>query len=146
MDTTTPSRTILPISEAAERLGVSVETLRKRLQRGRLEGFKAQDGTWRVVVEATTRVSEDDEADALHADIDELRGDVRTLAQAVEKLADQLVAIRSQSARAESLLEAIANKLAMLTSRDRPQPVTKQDIDPLIGALSGLLEHLERRR
>lgn len=146
MDSTAPSRSILPIADAAERLGVSVETLRKRLQRGRLEGFKAQDGTWRVVVESDTRVSEDDDADAIHGAIDDLRGDVRTLASAVEKLADQLIAIRSQSARSESLLEAIANKLAMLTSRDRPQPVTKDDIDPLIAALSGLLTHLEQRR
>lgn len=146
MDSNAPSRSILPIADAAERLGVPVETLRKRLQRGRLEGFKAQDGTWRVVVEADTRVSEDDDADAIFGAVDDLRGDVRTLASAVEKLADQLIAIRSQSARAESLLEAIANKLAMLTSRNRPQPVTKDDIDPLIAALSGLLTHLEQRR
>ena len=36
---------------AADRLGLSVATLRKRLQHGTLSGFKAADGTWRVVLD-----------------------------------------------------------------------------------------------
>lgn len=41
----------LPIADAAELLGVSIETLRKRLQRGREKGYKDTDGTWRVLVD-----------------------------------------------------------------------------------------------
>jgi hypothetical protein len=36
---------------AAKRLGISVDTLRKRLQRGTITGFKAADGSWRVVLD-----------------------------------------------------------------------------------------------
>ena len=40
----------LDIVEAATRLGLSTETVRKRLQRGKLKGFKGTDGAWRVVL------------------------------------------------------------------------------------------------
>lgn len=40
----------LDIVEAATRLGLSTETVRKRLQRGKLKGFKTPGGGWRVVL------------------------------------------------------------------------------------------------
>jgi hypothetical protein len=39
------------LTTAAGRLGLSVATLRKRLQRGTIAGFKAPDGSWRVVLD-----------------------------------------------------------------------------------------------
>jgi len=39
------------LTTAAGILGISVATLRKRLQRGTITGFKAADGTWRVVLD-----------------------------------------------------------------------------------------------
>lgn len=39
------------LASAATRLGLTVETIRKRLQRGKLKGFKTADGTWRVVLD-----------------------------------------------------------------------------------------------
>jgi hypothetical protein len=39
------------LTTAAERLGLSIATLRKRLQRGTVQGFKAADGSWRVVLD-----------------------------------------------------------------------------------------------
>ena len=45
------ARTTTDISTAAQLLGLSIEALRKRLQRGRMEGFKAPDGSWRVVLD-----------------------------------------------------------------------------------------------
>jgi hypothetical protein len=39
------------LTTAAGRLGLSVATLRKRLQRGTIAGFKAADGSWRVVLD-----------------------------------------------------------------------------------------------
>lgn len=41
------------ISEAAERLGISVEAVRQRIRRKKLEAYKVQDGTWRVVLPAS---------------------------------------------------------------------------------------------
>ena len=38
------------ISEAAERLGISVEAVRQRIRRKKLEAYKVQDGTWRIVL------------------------------------------------------------------------------------------------
>jgi hypothetical protein len=40
----------LDIAEAAARLGLSPETVRKRLQRGKIKGFKLASGAWRVVL------------------------------------------------------------------------------------------------
>ncbi|MCB9946919.1 MAG: hypothetical protein H6842_03710 [Rhodospirillaceae bacterium] len=51
MDPRDRHRTTTTINTAARFLGVSVETLRKRLQRGSVDGFKAEDGTWRVVLD-----------------------------------------------------------------------------------------------
>jgi hypothetical protein len=39
------------LTTAAGRLGISIATLRKRLQRGTVQGFKAADGSWRVVLD-----------------------------------------------------------------------------------------------
>jgi hypothetical protein len=40
------------LTTAAARLGLTAETIRKRLQRGKLKGFKAADGTWRVSLDS----------------------------------------------------------------------------------------------
>jgi hypothetical protein len=39
------------LTTAANILGLSVATLRKRLQRGTIAGFKAADGSWRVMLD-----------------------------------------------------------------------------------------------
>ena len=39
------------LSTAAKRLGLTVETVRKRLQRGKIKGFKGAGGAWRVVLD-----------------------------------------------------------------------------------------------
>lgn len=39
------------LAAAAVRLGLTVETVRKRLQRGKIKGFKRSDGTWRVALD-----------------------------------------------------------------------------------------------
>ena len=39
------------LTTAAGILGLTAETVRKRLNRGTLPGFKAADGTWRVVLD-----------------------------------------------------------------------------------------------
>lgn len=40
----------LDIADAAARLGLSTETVRKRLQRGKLKGYKTPEGAWRVIL------------------------------------------------------------------------------------------------
>lgn len=48
----------LDILAAAARLGLSPETVRKRLQRGKLQGFKTPDGLWRVVLPSLDNVQD----------------------------------------------------------------------------------------
>ncbi|MEM8587124.1 MAG: hypothetical protein AAGG65_03610 [Pseudomonadota bacterium] len=70
------------------------------------------------------------------------REELRLLAETMERMASEIALLRSRLDRSESLLEAIANRLAVLASRDRPQPVTKDDLAPV---LAGLLRHLENQ-
>jgi hypothetical protein len=92
------ARTTTDISTAAQVLGLSIEALRKRLQRGRMEGFKAADGTWRVVLDAidepvgSLAAGRGDDPDTavllreirhLDLQIQTLAGDVRSLEQAI---------------------------------------------------------------
>jgi predicted site-specific integrase-resolvase len=43
------------LATAAGRLGLTAETIRKRLQRGKIKGFKTPDGAWRVVLDKQDR-------------------------------------------------------------------------------------------
>ena len=70
------------------------------------------------------------------------REELRLLAETMEHMASEIALLRSRLDRSESLLEAIANRLAVLASRDRPQPLTKDDLAPV---LTGLLRHLENQ-
>lgn len=40
----------IPLAEAAERLGLKIEAIRKRVRRGSLTSYKASDGRWFVVL------------------------------------------------------------------------------------------------
>ncbi len=90
METRDKHRTTTTITTAARFLGVSVETLRKRLQRGSVEGFKAEDGSWRVVLD----MSGSDLAALAERDtqpgLDELMDEVRTIRGQVTALAEAL--------------------------------------------------------
>jgi hypothetical protein len=46
------------LATAAVRLGLAAETVRKRLQRGKIKGFKTPDGTWRVVLDKVDNVQD----------------------------------------------------------------------------------------
>ena len=39
------------LATASARLGLTAETIRKRLQRGKIKGFKGADGAWRVTLD-----------------------------------------------------------------------------------------------
>lgn len=43
----------VPLSEAAERLGIKIEAVRKRVRRGSLLSYKGQDGRWYVTLPDT---------------------------------------------------------------------------------------------
>ncbi len=50
-----PNQAGVPIADAAEQLGVTIELLRKRAQRGTVPAYKV-DGRWFVVLDTTTPI------------------------------------------------------------------------------------------
>lgn len=101
METRDRHRTTTTITTAAKFLGVSVETLRKRLQRGSIEGYKADDGSWRVVLDMSG-------------------GDLAALAErpsqpGLDELMDEVKTIRGQ---VTALAEALCDLTALLQQLD----------------------------
>lgn len=93
----------LDIADAAARLGLSTETVRKRLQRGKLKGFKGTDGAWRVVLPAQDQPgqNQDSKPDAIPDSSQDKSG------QLVAALKDEIAFLRSQlQARDEEIRRA----------------------------------------
>ena len=96
METPDTDRKATDISTAARMMNVSVETLRKRLQRGRVEGFKAEDGTWRVVVDMSGTVSgAEADSDAVLDAVHEIDRRIAEMETRIADMGDQIDAIRS---------------------------------------------------
>lgn len=94
------SRTGLPIGEAAKRLGMNPDTLRKRLQRGQENGYKANDGRWRVYVPADQDTS---------GNVPEIPGSDQDIVQ--DKLIEQLeIRLTEKDEQIAFLKEQIATK------------------------------------
>ena len=143
METPDTNRRATDISTAARMMDVSVETLRKRLQRGRVEGFKADDGTWRVVVDmsgATPSTGADAGAvlDAVH-DID------RRITDMEGRLAD----IGDRIDAIQSMLTRFMGGSSPQSSGEHGESEAGSTEDreaQLRGVLMGVLQFLQRHR
>lgn len=115
----------LDIADAAARLGLSTETVRKRLQRGKLKGFKTADGSWRVVLPGldtpgqqpgqrpdTASDNSPDNSGAL----------VATLRDEVAFLRSQLQARDEEIRRAHVLLQQAQQQAMALLPAPTPEP------------------------
>ncbi len=91
----TPVPTTVPIAEAAARLGVSVDAVRKRIQRGKLTGHKTDSG-WTVVW-----IEPDIRPDNVQPPVPESSALVDDLRDQVAYLRDQLAIERDARAEAE---------------------------------------------
>lgn len=88
----------VPIGEAADRLGISVEAARKRVQRGTLPAEKGPDGLWYVYLpdgqDATldgSRTDSDKSQDFVpDAVVDTLRDEVHWLRAELQRRSDEL--------------------------------------------------------
>jgi hypothetical protein len=88
------------LTTAASRLGLSAATLRKRLQRGTVQGFKAADGSWRVVLNTADNgldspgqtAGQDASAlvEALLADIQFLRAQLQARDDEIQRRDDEI--------------------------------------------------------
>jgi len=56
----TETREALALDDAAHQTGLSLDALRKRLQRGQMDGYKANDGRWRVHVSDLDKALDND--------------------------------------------------------------------------------------
>lgn len=109
MDTeTTPAPPTIqdgvPIAEAAERLKLSVEAVRKRVQRGTLPARKGEDGLWYVLLDGldgTTPVPDGDQDSGQTQVVDTLRDEVQWLRLELSRRNEELKAERESRAEAE---------------------------------------------
>ena len=88
-------RTTADIATAARVLGLPIETLRKRLQRGRMNGVKAADGTWRVVLDkAQLDASSVDRRERSYPDVSGLEATLVDIHGRLDGLADEVRTLR----------------------------------------------------
>jgi hypothetical protein len=89
-------RTAYSLKEASSLLGITPEAVRKRLNRGTLEGFKDENGKWQVYIPdkepdtvrtngRTPSGQTSGEVEALRAHIGDLSKQVDTLTKALER-------------------------------------------------------------
>ena len=143
METPDTNNKATDIGTAARMMNVSVETLRKRLQRGRVEGFKAEDGTWRVVVDMSGAAArKPTDADAV--------------LDSVHELDRRLTEIEARLAEIGSQIDALPSTLAQVIGLGASQSLVEQGISgagagddrdaQLRGVLMGVLQFLQRHR
>jgi len=128
----TPEDGGVEIGEAARQLGLSVEALRKRLQRGRMRGRKGADGRWRVVLDGTAV-----RAPGAPAPPAVLAG------EAVLPLAAELRAIRLELEGLNRRLADLAGLIALLAPQRVPSRQVGRD-DRLKPVLMDVLAYLKR--
>jgi hypothetical protein len=98
------------LTTAAARLGLSVATLRKRLQRGTIAGFKAADGSWRVVLDSPGQNAGQDQTilvAALRDQIDTLRDEVQFLRRQLQARDDEVQRRDEEIRRVHVLLQQL---------------------------------------
>lgn len=113
----------LSVSEAAERLGLSVDAIRSRLRRGTLEGGKDGDLWYVLLPEETETPQQDADREATDGDrdalVDQLRGENAYLR-------DQLAVMIQQAAdaneRADILQARLMDRLPTGERQDTPPP------------------------
>lgn len=130
------------IITAAHHLGLQVETLRKRLQRGSIKGFKAEDGTWRVILDPETRERMKSAQDVEQATITVLLAEVAALRQQASELADET---RQTAELLTETRESIGALHRLIESLQRPDARLGTD-DQLRPVMMAVLEYLQKSR
>jgi chromosome segregation ATPase len=135
---------LFPLTEAAERTGLSVDALRKRIRRGRLETVKGNDGLVRVRLTA--------------ADMDGLRlGEGQPTAShtdetgwTIKALQAEVAGLRERADKAEAQVGRV--KVALAAERDRATLAERERENARIaaataeGEVRGLREALAEAR
>jgi excisionase family DNA binding protein len=119
---------VLDIGQAASRLGVSPDAVRKRIRRGQLRAYKV-DGMWRIVLPAVSSVlSEPTDVPSrteARSELDNVRdaGFFRAMQENERLLAlseEQAATLREQAQTIEAQRQTIAELTARLLAREQP--------------------------
>ncbi len=137
------------IGHAAEILGINVETLRKRLQRGRMAGFKGSDGTWRVVLDpetaATVASSGSRKQAATMAQIVER---LDTLTIKIDDIVERLNVLTEKANDAEDRLAVLPSLLLTVQNMSMAasdEPSIQEQLKPVMMALLEVLQQIKAR-
>ncbi|MBI2421345.1 MAG: hypothetical protein HYV27_00850 [Candidatus Hydrogenedentes bacterium] len=116
----------MDLATAAQQLGITPETLRKRLQRGKIRGVKTANGTWRVhldnVAGQTGQPVQDEPGQEQDKSIQDGAALVATLRDEVTFLRSQLEARDEEIRRAHILLQQSQQQVLHLADQRQPEP------------------------
>jgi len=135
----------LPIADAAQILGVSVDALRKRVQRRSVRSYKGTDGQWRVVLpesetpetstttETLSETSEESATSAVIGTPDERFA--RVIEQATAPYAARLEAISREAGELRALLSQAERERdelrARLAASNEGSPASETTVPPV---------------
>jgi hypothetical protein len=115
----------IDLATASARLGLTVETIRKRLQRGKIKGFKAADGAWRVTLDKVD-TKQDSPGQTAGQEQDspgqEQSALVLTLREDIQFLRGQLQARDEEIRRVHVLLQQEQQQVKALTDQRERRP------------------------
>jgi hypothetical protein len=122
-------RETLPLDDAAARMGLKPDTLRKRLQTGTEDGFKGNDGRWKVYVSAFPETPESSENVREPSDDFQTDDLLLLLNEVRDRLSDKHEVIdylKAQIAEKDKLISGLVSKLPDNNELQRQKEINKR--------------------
>lgn len=136
-------RILVPLTEAAARLGTTSEALRARIKRGTLQGRQDEGGRWSVWL--ATDEGQQPNGEPVRESVG-LRQYCDRLERDVDRLSDQVSALQDALMRAQTTGQALALTVDRLTSRALPAPVGDEVTEGDDGQAAGVQTDARRPR
>ena len=116
----TAGQTTVPIAEAAARLGISVDAVRKRIQRGKLTGQKTDQG-WTVVW-----TEPDIRPDSVQTDVHDQSAVVARLESEVDFLRSELAGRTEEIRRRDHIIAGLVESMRALPASTEAQTMPQE--------------------
>ena len=110
----------LSLKDAAEKLGITQEAARKRLQRNKIKGFKQEDGTWRVILDTVQDSPPKSPRHCPGQKQEQAEEIIDLLKSQIEFLREELRARDEEIKRAHVLLQQSQNQVIAITDKNKP--------------------------
>ena len=133
-------REAVSIEMASIALGIRPDTLRKRLQRGQEDGFKGNDGRWRVYVSAVQDMSrtQQESPGNSRTDLDGVLDEVRAR---INDKNEVIVQLREQLSEKDRQINALIEKLPVGGSVAVPAVAAVSEDSARLAAQHEILQH-----